>query len=797
MPVIDLPKPYLPTRPLTPEPERERRAESQSHGFDRRFFRRIYRILRYLFTTRIPLWDHQGRLFYLYFFLLIASVGMEFAVYYAGNVPSQIIKPLIDRDEDGFRTKALISLAVVLSAGIANTLVEWVSGILEVATRRSLTRWLHRVYLRPGTLYALSMTPELDYPDQRIAQDVERWAFSIRTILQKLALSPVLIGYYTYECWNLAGPAGPGIIYGFFVVSAIISKFVMSPVVRAIYSRERQEGAFRYQHTRVLTNAEAIAFHRGETRERRVLDRALEYLLTLQRRIVHREVLVNLVSQSVNYFGSILSYLIVALPIFTGKYDDLGPGDLASMVSKNSFVTMYLIFRFTTITDQATLFSDLAGYTARISQLLEEASRTQKKGGPASGEDTWENHEGGGDPERTVTLDYGEEGSGDGGMGAQDSSAPVQPSRHHSSRAPGRSPLAGVVTSVTQADGTLRAPGPVPAITLLSRESGGFDTEASLEEGRLVRTPPSPPSPSSPLASSPFAPLLSLEHIYLDSPAHVPLINDLTVSLAYGEDLYIEGPNGVGKSSLLRAISGIWPFTAGKLTTSGLSGLGPEGSVHFLPQTPYLPLGSLWDLIHYPNALDVSGEEVRRVLLIVGLSSLEVDVGGLHVVHSREWDWLLTPGQRQRLAFARMLLHKPKLVLMDEATSAMDPTGKDMVDRELLDRGISAIRIGHGDVGPRGGKRLWLHGHGEWMLEDVEETGWEEDDDEHGRHKDTDEDGTGDDVIEEVERETESRNSGQSRRKRAEVTEDEEEEGHKSRPAQGEEVTVLATGKMV
>ncbi|KAI9230941.1 MAG: ABC transporter transmembrane region 2-domain-containing protein, partial [Piptocephalis tieghemiana] len=320
------------------------------------------------------------------------------------------------------------------------------------------------------------MTPELDYPDQRIAQDAERWAFSVATILKKLALSPVLIAYYTYECWDLSGPAGPGIIYAFFIFSAIVSKFAMSPVVRAIYARERQEGAFRYQHTRVLNCAEAIAFHRGESRERRSLDRTLQLLLYLQRRIIHREFLVNLISQSTNYFGSILSYLIVALPIFTGKYDDLGPADLASVVSKNSFITMYLIFRFTSITDMATVISDLAGYTARISRLLEEASRSQKKLGPPSP-------------------------SSDGSWG------------------------------------------------------GSQD----------------------------------------DSPAHTPLINDLTVSLAYGEDLYIEGPNGVGKTSLLRAISGIWPFTAGKLTTSGFQGLGPEGSVHFLPQSPYLPLGSLWD----------------------------------------------------------------------------------------------------------------------------------------------------------------------------------------------------------
>lgn len=76
-------------------------------------------------------------------------------------------------------------------------------------------------------------------------------------------------------------------------------------------------------------------------------------------------------NQTFSYFGSILSYLIVAIPIFAGVFDDKDPGELSGIISKNSFVSMYLIFLFSTIIDQSDKISVLAGYVARIGELLE------------------------------------------------------------------------------------------------------------------------------------------------------------------------------------------------------------------------------------------------------------------------------------------------------------------------------------------------------------------------------------------------------------------------------------------
>lgn len=165
------------------------------------------------------------------------------------------------------------------------------------------------------------------------------------------------------------------------------------------------------------------------------------------------------------------------------------------------------------------------------------------------------------------------------------------------------------------------------------------------------------------------------------------IIDDATAEVRAGERVLIIGVSGSGKSTLFRAVAGLWPWGAGQIQTPV-----PE-EMMFLPQRPYLPLGTLRAALSYPAAPDAFDDElVRKALKRCGLSDF-LDV----LDENRRWDQSLSLGQQQRVAFARLILHKPRWVFMDEATSALDDENQEsmlsLFDNELA--GASVLSIGH------------------------------------------------------------------------------------------------------
>jgi putative ATP-binding cassette transporter len=165
------------------------------------------------------------------------------------------------------------------------------------------------------------------------------------------------------------------------------------------------------------------------------------------------------------------------------------------------------------------------------------------------------------------------------------------------------------------------------------------------------------------------------------------VINDANTLIAKGEKVLIVGPSGSGKSTLFRAIAGIWPWGSGEIA------LPDRGRMMFLPQRPYLPLGTLRAALTYPASVrKFPIAEVRAALKRCGLDHL-VD----RLNETERWDRVLSGGEQQRLAFGRVLLHKPDWVFMDEATSALDEEGQatllGLFKKELA--GTSLVSIAH------------------------------------------------------------------------------------------------------
>jgi putative ATP-binding cassette transporter len=155
---------------------------------------------------------------------------------------------------------------------------------------------------------------------------------------------------------------------------------------------------------------------------------------------------------------------------------------------------------------------------------------------------------------------------------------------------------------------------------------------------------------------------IAVQDLDLDLPNGTLLLEDVSFGLGKGEAMLITGPTGAGKSTLLRVIAGIWPFARGEIRIG-------KGVTFFLPQRPYLPLGSLARTLLYPYYQKSGGHTaaLAEVLDEVGLGPLTSELDTVD-----NWSQRLSLGEQQRLAFARALLVKPDFLFLDEATSALD-----------------------------------------------------------------------------------------------------------------------------
>ncbi|XP_075782992.1 lysosomal cobalamin transporter ABCD4 isoform X3 [Pelodiscus sinensis] len=558
------------------------------------FLQRFGRIQAILF----PRWSSQNVLM----FLTLLSIALleQLVIYQVGLIPSQYYGVLGSKDFSGFKSLTAIAVIFIIINSTLKSLDQFICNLMYVSWRKSLTEYLHGYYFQGQVYYTLNVLREdVDNPDQRISQDVERFCRQLSSMASKLILSPFTLSYYTYQCFQSTGWLGPVSIFGYFVIGTVVNKVLMSPIVSKLVHQEKLEGDFRFKHMQIRVNAESAAFYRAGRVEHMRTDRRLQSLLHTQRELMGKELWLYIGINTFDYLGSILSYVVIAIPIFSGVYGDLDPAQLSALVSKNAFVSIYLISCFSQLIDLSATLSDVAGYTHRIGELLETLLSLSRK--------------------------------------------------HRDCE---------------------------------SETKSNWDFDNGSEEQPV-------------LGDTAFL----LERVSLSLPSSDKLlIKDLNLKISQGNNLLIVGNTGTGKTSLLRVLGGLWDSTRGNVHM--LTCFGPHGVV-FLPQRPFFTDGTLREQVIYPlkkiypDSGSADDERILQFLELAGLSDLLVRTGGLD--QQVDWNWydILSPGEMQRLSFARLFYLQPRYAVLDEATSALTEEVENELYCTCTRLGMTLISVGH------------------------------------------------------------------------------------------------------
>ena len=575
-------------RDRTMEVQREK---AKSYAFDGIFFKRFRKCLGVIF----PNFFCDSTL--LLSILLGLAVSQQLVIFNVGILPSKFMEVLGNKSETEMKSLVVKALILIIGIAVFNSASKAVSGFLYIHWRNMLTNFLQQNYMKESMHYFITnglTVTKLDNVDQRITQEVDKLCLSSSEIIAKLLISPLVIIYYSIKCFKVTGVTGPFIIYGYFLIGAFVNKILMSFIVNLIYKKEMKEGDFRFKHMRIRTASESIALVGAEAYEGFKLNQCFKELLFTQRKIVNMEILLNFSTNFIDYLGSVISYMIISVPIFGGKYNDLTPVEMSAVISKNAFVSMYLINCFSTLVDLSTELTEISGYCHRIGELV-ETIRTQEK---------------------------------------------IQKKKK---------------------------------IHFLNNQNEE-DCNGLFKITNLT---------------------------YTRAKSNKKLLIGLDLEVFSKQNLIVLGETGMGKSSLFRVIRELWEPTTGHVQFhKNLM----KKEIMFLPQIPVLACGSLLELVIYPNLKKDIGNyslvtvQVKEALNDVGLLHL-VEYAGGDIDCDQGWVWeqKLSPGQIQKIQFARLFYHKPCLAFLDEATSSLGLTEEGCLYQRCESLGIAVVSIGHRD----------------------------------------------------------------------------------------------------
>ena len=472
--------------------------------------------------------------------------------------------------------------ALALAFIVVGVYSSYLRGILHIRWRRWLTERFLRNWLEDQAYYRMQLNQATtDNPDQRISDDLNRFASISLTLSLGLLSSFVTLVSFLSILWTLSGaltiPLGGGAsidIPGYMVFAALIyavagtmlTRWIGYPLIRLNFDQQRYEADFRFSMVRLRENAENVAFYGGEAREFDTFQTRFVRVVANWWGIIKRRKKLTWFTYGYDQVAIVFPFLVAA-PRYFDKVIQLGGlMQIASAFRQVQESLSFIISSYTEIAEYQSVVQRLAGFREKMNEIAAEQQRPQ-------------------------AIEIVRDGTG-------------------------------------------------VAVDAL---------DLNLPDGRSLRP-------------------------------------DITLAATPGKSLLITGASGAGKSTLLRAIAGLWPFGRGRIRVG-------DGRCLFLPQRPYLPLGTLADALVYPrSAAELPRDNLAEALRTVGLPEF-VD----RLEEEANWAQRLSIGEQQRLAFARVLLARPEIVFLDEATSALDEAAEVSLYRLLREAPWkpTIVSVGH------------------------------------------------------------------------------------------------------
>lgn len=613
-------------------------------GVNRKFIRQFAAIWA-IIVPRIN--SKSSMLLMVHTFFLFLRTWLSLVI---AKLDGQIVRDLIAANGKQFARGLVYWLLIAIPASYTNAMIKFLQAKISIDFRTRLVRYIHDIYLDEnfGFYKINNIDGGVQGVDQYITADLTRFCDAAASLYSNLGKPSVDFFIFSYQLSRNLGPLALFGIFGNYFTTAWLLKSIAPPFGKLTAVEAKLEGEYRNAHSRIITNAEEIAFYDGTELERSILIKTYARLAAHIRAILRIKVSYNMFEDFVlKYSWSAIGYLFASLPVFLPNWsgqsviDETGVTSPAGAVAANVAATLTAaatakqgggkekdrMRQF--ITNKRLMLSladaggrmmysikdlaELAGYTSRVFTLLSTLHRVQAK---AYG--------------RNI-KDHGKKSK-------------AHRSRHHK-------------------------------VALYSLEDVRGTTQEGYDGIRFEHTPIVVPGLGRDL-----------------SPGEL-LVQDLNIVVNPGEHLLISGPNGAGKSAVARVLGGLWPVFRG-LVSKPLA-----TDIAFLPQRPYLSVGTLREQIIYPytkadmDEMGYTDEDLVKILDQVKLEYLVAREGGWET--RKQWKDVFSGGEKQRVMFARILFKQPKFAVIDEGTSAVSSDVEGLLYETCQREGITLITISH------------------------------------------------------------------------------------------------------